>query len=88
VLQHAPAVVRAERRDPIDPGSRRSPIYLGLGKAGPDFLRTDKPAKSGRSAGNLLGANAWRLTRCGEEGLSLSRNNRGVVPSSSEETIR
>jgi hypothetical protein len=28
VLQHAPVVVRAERRGPTDPGSRRSPIYV------------------------------------------------------------
>jgi AcrR family transcriptional regulator/DNA-binding MarR family transcriptional regulator len=33
-------------------------------------------------------ARAWRLTPRGEEVLSLSSNNRGVVPSSSEETNR
>jgi hypothetical protein len=35
VLQHAPvAVVRAERRGPIDPGPRRSPTYVSLAGGG------------------------------------------------------
>src|SRR5271170_4159351 len=40
-------------RDRGAPVLLRSCSFAVLGKAGPDFLQTDQPAKSGRSGGNL-----------------------------------
>jgi hypothetical protein len=42
VLQHAPGVVRAERRDLVDLGSRRSPICVCLGQGGRTFIAADR----------------------------------------------